>query len=184
MSGKNSVSVGIQRAILIMSYFVFTSFDQKENHPESWCHALRSSQLDRLRLGSYSRGKRVSQKLTNCSLASSLTHTLIFHSRFSLVYGSTCSLLVLSYYKCLLRLNSDIVKAFASVPTVLERPWARPWAWNSVRMLLFSDIQNSLWYYTITLNKSQVTPLHRNLPSPRKKEVSDRRRNQNRYLEL
>ena len=54
------------------------------------------------------------------SLAFSLTHTLIFHSRVSLVYGSTCSLLVLSYYKCLLRLNSDIAKA--SVPTVLERP--------------------------------------------------------------
>ena len=50
------------------------------------------------------------------SLAFSLTHTLIFHSRVSLVYGSTCSLLVLSYYKCLLRLNSDIAKAFASVP--------------------------------------------------------------------
>jgi hypothetical protein len=27
-----------------------------------------------------------------------------------------CSLLVLSYYKCFLRLNSDIAKAFASVP--------------------------------------------------------------------
>ena len=49
-----------------------------------------------------------------------LTHTLIFHSHVSLVYGSTCSLLVLSYYKCLLRLNSDIAKA--SVPTVLECP--------------------------------------------------------------
>jgi hypothetical protein len=86
------------------------------------------------------------------SLVFSLTHTLIFHSHISLVYGSTCSLLVLSYYKCLLRLNSDIAKA--SVPTVLERPWARPWAWNSVKMLLFTDIQNSLWYYTITLSKS------------------------------
>jgi hypothetical protein len=28
----------------------------------------------------------------------------------SLVYGSMCSLLVLSYYKCLLKLNSDITK--------------------------------------------------------------------------
>jgi hypothetical protein len=45
------------------------------------------------------------------SLAFSLTHTLIFHSHASLVSGSTCSLLVLSYYKCLLRLNSDIAKA-------------------------------------------------------------------------
>ena len=92
--------------------------------------------------------QRVSRKLSSWSLAFSLTHTLIFHSRVSLVYGSTCSLLVLSYYKCLLRLNSDIAKAFASVPTVLERPWARPWAWNSVRMLLIriaSGTTLSLW---------------------------------------
>ena len=36
-------------------------------------------------------------------LAFSLTHILIPHSCVSLVYGSMCSLLVLSYYKCLLR---------------------------------------------------------------------------------
>jgi hypothetical protein len=46
------------------------------------------------------------------SLAFSLTHTLIFHSHVSLVYGSTHSLLALPYYKCLLRLDSDIAKDF------------------------------------------------------------------------
>ena len=64
--------------------------------------------------------QRVSRKLTSWSLAFSLTHTLIFHSRVSLVYGSTCSLLVLSYYKCLLRLNSDIAKP--SVPRSQKLP--------------------------------------------------------------
>ena len=54
--------------------------------------------------------QRVSQKLTSWSLAFSLTHILIPYSCISLVYGSTCSLLVVSYYKCLLRLNSDIAK--------------------------------------------------------------------------
>jgi hypothetical protein len=54
--------------------------------------------------------QRVSGKLTSWSLVSSLTHTLIFYSPVSLVYGSTCSLLVLFYSKCLLRLNSDIAK--------------------------------------------------------------------------
>ena len=78
--------------------------------------------------------QRVSRKLTSWSLVFSLTHTLIFHSRVSLVYGSTCSLLVLSYYKCLLRLNSDIAKP----SPVFQRPrksLSRSWAWNSVRML-------------------------------------------------
>jgi hypothetical protein len=78
--------------------------------------------------------QRVSQKLTSWSLAFSLTRILIFYSRVSLVYGSTCSLLVLSYYKCLLRLNSDIAKP----SPVFQRPrksLSRPWAWNSVRML-------------------------------------------------
>jgi hypothetical protein len=67
-------------------------------------------------------------------LAFSLTHILIPYSRVSLVYGSTCSLLVLSYYKCLLRLNSDIAK----LSPVFQRPrksLGLPWAWNSVRML-------------------------------------------------
>ena len=127
--------------------------------------------------------QRASRKLSSWSLAFSLTHTLIFHSRVSLVYGSTCSLSVFSYYKCLLRLNSDIAKAFCQCSNS-PSPWARPWAWNSVRILLFSDIQNSLWYYTIPLHQSQVTALHRNLPSPRKKEVSHRRSNQKRNLEL
>jgi hypothetical protein len=43
------------------------------------------------------------------------THTL---SRVSLVYGSMCSLLVLFYYKCLLRLNSDLAKP----SPVFQRP--------------------------------------------------------------
>jgi hypothetical protein len=78
--------------------------------------------------------QRVSRKLTSWSLAFSLTHFLFIpYSRVSLVYGSTCSLLVLSYYKCLLRLNSDIAKP----SPVFQRPrksLSRPWAWNSVRM--------------------------------------------------
>ena len=78
--------------------------------------------------------QRVLWKLTSWSLAFSLTHILIFYSRVSLVYGSTCSLLVLSYYKCLLRLNSDIAKP----SPVFQHPrksLSRPWAWNSVKML-------------------------------------------------
>jgi hypothetical protein len=77
------------------------------------------------------------------SLVFSLTHTLIFHSRVSLVYGSMCSLLVLSYYKCFLRLNSDIAKAFTSVPTVLESPWADHG--NSVTFRIASGTTLSLW---------------------------------------
>jgi hypothetical protein len=41
----------------------------------------------------------------------SLTHILIPYSHVSLVYGPMCSLLVLFYYKSLLRLNSDIVNS-------------------------------------------------------------------------
>ena len=37
-----------------------------------------------------------------------ITRILIPYPRVSLVYGFMCSLLVLSYYKCLIRLNSDI----------------------------------------------------------------------------
>ena len=76
------------------------------------------------------------------SLAFSLTHTLIFYSHASLVYGSMCSLLVLFYYKCLLRLNSDIAKAFVSVPTVLESPCADHG--NSVTFRIASGITLSL----------------------------------------
>jgi hypothetical protein len=46
-----------------------------------------------------------------------ITRIVLPYPRVSLVYGSTCSLLVLSYYKCLLRLNSDIAKPSTSVPT-------------------------------------------------------------------
>ena len=78
--------------------------------------------------------QRVSRKLTSWSLAFSLTHILIPYSRVSLVYGSTCSLLVLSYYKCLSRLNSDIAKP-SPVFQLPRKSFSRPWAWNSVRML-------------------------------------------------
>ena len=43
--------------------------------------------------------QRASRNLSSWSLAFPLTHTLIFHSHISLVYGSTCSLSVFSYYK-------------------------------------------------------------------------------------
>jgi hypothetical protein len=52
----------------------------------------------------------VSEKLASWNLGILITHILIPYPRVSLVYGSMCSLLVLSYYKCLLRLNSDIAK--------------------------------------------------------------------------
>jgi hypothetical protein len=85
------------------------------------CHGtLVESACQAVMPKSHSWGKRVSRKLSSWSLAFSLTHTLIFHSRVSLVYGSTCSLLVLSYYKCLLRLNSDIAKT--SVPRSQKLP--------------------------------------------------------------
>ena len=74
--------------------------------------ALVESAWQAERLGSYSLRQKSFTEIHSWSLVFSLTHTLIFHSRISLVYGSTCSLLVLSYYKCLLRLNSDIAKAF------------------------------------------------------------------------
>jgi hypothetical protein len=54
--------------------------------------------------------QRVSQKLTSWKFGILITRILIPYPCVSLVYGSTCSLLVLFYYKCLLRLNSDIAK--------------------------------------------------------------------------
>jgi hypothetical protein len=78
--------------------------------------------------------QRVSRKLTSWSLAFSLTHTFIFYSQVSLVYGSTCSLLVLSYYKCLLRLTSDKAKP-SPVFQCPRKSLSWPWAWNSGRML-------------------------------------------------
>jgi hypothetical protein len=67
-----------------------------------------------------------------------ITCILIPYPHVSLVYGSTCSLLVLFYYKCLLRLNSDIGKP----PPVFQRPrkclkpLSLEFITNSVRMLL------------------------------------------------
>jgi hypothetical protein len=51
----------------------------------------------------HSRG-RVSRKLTSWNFGVLITQIFLPYPRVSLVYGSTCSLLVLSYYKCLLRL--------------------------------------------------------------------------------
>jgi hypothetical protein len=46
-----------------------------------------------------------------------ITRILIPYPSISLVYGSTCSLLVLFYYKCLSRLNCDIAKPSPVFPT-------------------------------------------------------------------
>ena len=77
----------------------------KNRKGEMLCSPVESTgQAEKLK--SHSWGKRVSRKLSSWSLAFSLTHTLIFHSHVSIVYGSTCSLSVFSY-KC-----SDMAKAF------------------------------------------------------------------------
>ena len=81
-----------------------------------------------------SQGKEFHGNSPPGALVFSLTHILIPYSRVSLVYGSTCSLLVLSYYKCLLRLNSDIAKP-SPVFQCPRKSLSWPWAWNSVRML-------------------------------------------------
>jgi hypothetical protein len=73
-------------------------------------HTLQWILLGRPRgLGALTR-QSVSRKLTSWNFGVLMTHILIPYPRISLVYGSMCSLLVLSYYKCLLRLNSDIAK--------------------------------------------------------------------------
>jgi hypothetical protein len=78
----------------------------------SMLRTLQWSLLGRLRgLGAFMM-QRVSRKLTswNFDTLKTYAHTL---PRNSLVYGSMCSLLVLSYYKYLLRLNSDIAKPWS-----------------------------------------------------------------------
>ena len=83
------------------------------------------------------RVSRVSRKLTSWNFGVLITCILIPYPRVSLVYGSMCSLLVLFYYKCLLRLNSDIAKPLP----VFQRPRKslKPTNWefsrNSVRRL-------------------------------------------------
>jgi hypothetical protein len=54
--------------------------------------------------------QRVSRKLTSWNFGILITRIFLPYPCVSLVYGSMCSLLVLSYYKCLFRLNSDIAK--------------------------------------------------------------------------
>jgi hypothetical protein len=68
-------------------------------------------------LGALTR-KEFHRKLTSWNFGVLITSILIPYSSISLVYGSTCSLLVLFYYKCLLRLNSDIAKP----SPVFQRP--------------------------------------------------------------
>ena len=71
---------------------------------------LQWSLLDSWEAWKHSRGKEFQGNSTSWNLGILITRILIPYPRISLVYGSTCSLLVLSYYKCLLRLNSDIAK--------------------------------------------------------------------------
>ena len=78
--------------------------------------------------------QRVSWKLNLLEPGILITHILIPYPHVSLVYGSTCSLLVLFYYKCLLRLNSDIAKP-SPVFQCPRKSLSRPWAWNSGGML-------------------------------------------------
>jgi hypothetical protein len=68
--------------------------------------------LDRLRSQGALTRHRVSKGTHFLELlAFSLTCILTPYLSVSPVYGSLCSLLVLFYYKCLLRLDSDIAKA-------------------------------------------------------------------------
>jgi hypothetical protein len=82
----------------------------------------------------HSRGIEFHRNSPPGALAFSLTCILIPYPRVSLVYGSTCSLLVLFYYKCLLRLNSDIVKPPTSVP-MFQKPTSLESGRNAVRKL-------------------------------------------------
>ena len=56
------------KVYIIIYTYIYTYMHEHithiHTHIYTHCHALRSSQLDRLRLGSYSRGGRVSRKLT------------------------------------------------------------------------------------------------------------------------
>jgi hypothetical protein len=76
------------------------------------CHALSlSGLLDRLKSLGATREEEFHGNSPPGALAFSFTHILIPYSHVSLVYGTTSSLLVLFYFKCLLRLNSVIVKS-------------------------------------------------------------------------
>jgi hypothetical protein len=77
---------------------------------------------------------RVSHKLTSWNFGVLITHILIPYTRVSLVCGFMCSLLVLIYYKCLLRLNSAIAK-HSPVFQCPRKSLNWPCAWNSVRIL-------------------------------------------------
>ena len=101
--------------------------------------------------------QRASRKLSFWSLVFSLTHTLIFYFCVSLVYESMCFLLVFSYYKCLLRLNSDIAKVFYqcsnSPRTSLRKIMGQKFSRNVIN-------QNSLQYYTIKPRSLSYTGIY------------------------
>jgi hypothetical protein len=98
---------------------------------------LQWSLLDKPRSLEALTRQRVSRKLTSWNLGILITHILIPYPRVSLVYGSTCSLLVLFYYKCLLRLNSDIAKPLSvfQCPRKSLKPTNLEFSRNSVRRL-------------------------------------------------
>jgi hypothetical protein len=82
--------------------------EEEGNHIECYTHSSEVC-LSGKRSGSTQEAKSFTEThvLELCIL---ITHILIPYPCISLVYGSTCSLLVLFHYKCLLRLNSDIAK--------------------------------------------------------------------------
>ena len=102
---------------------------QKYKNGEMLC-TLQWSLLGRPRgLGTLTR-QRVSLKLTSWNFGVFITRIFLPYPRISLVYGSTCSPLVLSYYKCPFRLNSDIVKPLPVFHC--PRKTLKPTTWNSV----------------------------------------------------
>jgi hypothetical protein len=66
--------------------------------------------LDRSRSLETLTRQRVSEKVTSWNLGVLINLIHITYPHVSLVYGSICSLLLLFYYKCLLRLNSETAK--------------------------------------------------------------------------
>jgi hypothetical protein len=115
--------------ILIVSWYSrsWSTVGSCHTHPSEVCLAGREA-------WKCSRGKEFHRNSPPGALVFSLTRILIPYTCISLVYGSTCSLFVLSYYKCLLRLNSDMAKP-SPVFQSPRKSLSWPWAWNLVRML-------------------------------------------------
>jgi hypothetical protein len=116
-------------------------------------HTLQCSLLDRLRSLEALMRQRVSEKLTSWNLGVLITRILIPYPCVSLVYGSTCSLLVLFYYKCLLRLNSDIAKPSPvfQCPRKSLKSTNLEFSRNSVRRLPIQEHSNLLLVETLKL---------------------------------